>query len=130
MTKEDVKYPVPWYKKINPFWWFGNYNDPVDRMNLDGTPAHPDFFPNKPLWFRKIAWGCRNPLHNLQFFVLGFEDRPNIVNPGTIWPKEGQKWNIVLPFISYRGKKREFYIGWRNGKTLGAAFRKAKTKAM
>lgn len=119
----------PWYKKINPIWWLGNANDPVDRVNPDGTPAHPTIGPGKPLWIRKLLWFCRNPFHNLFFFVIGLEDQKEKVNPGTIWPKEGQKWNIVLPFISYMGSKREFYIGWRNGRTLGFAFRKAHSKA-
>jgi hypothetical protein len=123
-----MKYP--WYKKINPLWWFGNANDPVNGVNPDGTPKHPNFHPTKPTWIRKVLWGIRNPLHNLFFFVIGLNDRPDIVNCGNMWPKEGQKWNIILPFICYKGKKREWYLGWRNGKTLGAAFRRANAKGM
>jgi hypothetical protein len=122
--------PYPWYKKINPLWWFGNANDPVDKINPDGTPKHENFYPKKPLWIRKILWGVRNPLHNFFFFVIGFEDRPEVVNPGKIWPKEGQKWNIVMPFISYQGKKKEFYLGWRSGIRFGAAFRNVDSKPM
>jgi len=117
-----MKYP--WYKKINPFWWFGNANDPI-------TPdTHPKFHPTKPLWIRKILWGIRNPLHNFFFFVVGFNDQPDIVNPGSLKPKDGQKWNIVLPFIYYKGKKKIFYLGWRRGINLGAAFRNIDSEGM
>lgn len=121
-----MKYP--WYKKINPVWWFGNAEDPVNGTKADGTPKHTNFHPNKPLWIRKLLWGIRNPLNNLFFFVIGLEDQPEIVNSGKMWPKDGQKWNIILPFICYRGKKWELYLGWRNGTKLGAAFRKANSK--
>ena len=132
MTKEEIEatYPISWKKKINPIWWFGNYNDPVDRVNADGTPAHPDYFPNKPTWFRKLAWATRNPLHNFCFFVIGLEDRKYLVRDGEIWPDDTQKWNVRLPFISYRGKKWEWYIGWRKGWTFGLNFTKAKTPAI
>lgn len=120
----------PWYKKINPLWWFGNANDSVDSLEKDGRPSHPNFYPNKPLWYRKLMWGIRNPLNNLFFFVIGLEDRKEIVNYGSQWPKAGQKWNINLPFFSYRGKKWEMYLGWRNGTSLGAAFRRTNSKSM
>jgi hypothetical protein len=122
--------PYPWYKKINPFWWFGNYNDPVNGLDADGTPKHGSFHSSKPLWIRKILWGIRNPLSNFMKFVIGFQDRPEIVNMGKQWPADGQKWNITMPFISYRGKKYEFYLGWRKGLTVGAAFRGANSKPM
>lgn len=132
MTKEELesKYPLSWKKKINPLWWFGNYNDPVDRVNQDGSPAHGTFYPDKPHWFRAMMWGLRNPLHNFMFFVIGLSDRKHLINDGQIWPAKGQKWNIRLPFISYRGKKWEWYIGWRNGSTFGVNFTKANTKAI
>ena len=120
----------PWYKKINPIWWFGNANDPVDSIGDDGKPNHPTFYPTKPLWIRKLMWGIRNPLHNFFFFVIGLEDRPDIVNYNDMWPTTGQKWNINLPFVSYRGKKKEWYIGWRRGKKLGAAFRSSNASGM
>ena len=111
----------PWYKKINPLWWFGNANDPVQD--------HLNFYPDKPLWIRKLKWGIRNPLHNFFFFVIGLEDRREIVNRTNMWPSEGQTWNVILPFISHKGKKYEWYLGWRNGLTLGAAFRKVNSIA-
>ena len=121
--------PYPWYKKINPLWWAGNADDPVNRIKPDGTPAHPNFYPNKPLWIRKLMWGIRNPLHNFVFFVIGLEDQPEIVNADIKqWPKDGQKWNVILPFISYRGKKKEFYLGWRGGKRVGVAWRNSNAK--
>ena len=117
-----MKYP--WYKKINPLWWFCNSNDSITSDN------HPLFHPTKPLWIRKILWGIRNPLHNLFFFVIGLSDQPDVVNYSGQWPKEGQKWNIILPFISYKGKKWEYYFGWRKGICLGAAFRRVNSKPM
>lgn len=119
------KFPIPWYKKINPIFWFGNYDDPIS-----GPESHPYFHPDKALWHRRLLWAIRNPLHNLFFFVIGFEDRKDIVNFNDQWPKEGQKFNIILPFISYRGKKREWYLGWRRGLRFGAAFRKSNSKPM
>ena len=125
-----MKYP--WYKKINPLWWFGNANDPVDGIEwLNGLPKpnHPGFHPEKPLWIRKILWGIRNPLHNLFFFVIGLEDQKGLVNAFIEqWPGFAQKWNIILPFICYKGSKWEWYAGWRHGTCLGFAFRHANAK--
>ncbi len=115
--------PYPWYKKINPLWWFGNANDPVDALNPDGTPTHPDFYPDKPLWIRKLLWALRNPLHNFCWFVIGLEDHPELVNFTNQWPSPGQKWNIHLPYICYQGTHWQFYAGWRDGLSLGFAFR-------
>lgn len=117
--------PYPWYKKINPLWWTGNADDPIN-----GPEDHPKFHPTKPLWQRKFLWAVRNPLHNFFFFVIGLEDQPWVVNYDSQWPIAGQKWNINLPFISYRGKSREFYLGWRRGLRFGAAFRKSNAKPM
>lgn len=132
MTKEELEatYPISWKKKINPLWWFGNYNDPVDRVNQDGTEVRPTFYPGKPHWFRAMMWGLRNPLHNFCFFVIGLEDRTYLINDGQIWPKKDRKWNVRLPFISYRGKKWEFYFGWRKGQTFGINFTKSNTPAI
>jgi hypothetical protein len=119
----------PWYKKINPIWWLGNANDAVDSFNEDGTPSHPNFHPTKPLWIRKILWACRNPFHNLFFFVIGLEDHTEVVNYGKMFPQPPQKWNIILPWICYKGKKWEWYAGWRTGTSLGFAFRNRDAKA-
>ncbi len=123
IMNED-QYPISWRRKINPLFWLGNFNDPVNGLRPDGTVKHADFHPNKPLWQRKFLWFCRNPFHNLFFFVIGLHDRVEQINPGEIWPKEGQKWNIILPFISYRGKKYIAYLGWRKGIDLGAKINK------
>ena len=117
--------PYPWYKKINPLWWFGNADDPIN-----GPKDHPNFHPTDPTWIRKVLWGIRNPLHNLFFFVIGLEDQKEKVNCGSQWPKNGQKWNINLPFICYKGSKWEWYLGWRNGTKVGAALRRSNSKTM
>jgi hypothetical protein len=116
-------------KKMNPIWWIGNENDPVDGLKEDGTEKHRDFYPKFPLWARKVMWGIRNPMHNFMFFVVGLADRPEIVNFGSVWAKEGQKLNIILPFISYRGDEWECYVGWRSGLKFGCAFRRSNSKS-
>ncbi len=116
MKEPTTKYP--WYKKINPLWWFGNANDPVT------DPDNDAFCPGKPTWIRKLLWALRNPLHNFFAFVVGLDDQKAIVNFGNQWPRPGQKWNVILPFLCYKGTKWEWYIGWRNGTNLGAAFRR------
>lgn len=123
-------FPIPWYKKINPIWWLGNYIDPVNGLNSLGLPNHPDFYPTKPLWIRTILWTLRNPFNNFCFYVIGLEDKKDLVNYGDQWPKAGQKANIILPFFCYKGSKFEFYIGWRNGTKFGIALRNANSKPM
>ncbi len=87
-----------WNSKLNPL---GNYKDPYP----------PDWFkPDSPQLWREFYWFfLRNPLHNLTHC---FENSPYRNYKGEIWnPKGGL--NLVLPFISYRGKKIEWYIGFR-----------------
>jgi len=124
------KFPIPWYKKINPIWWLGNYIDPVDSVNSKGEPNHPTFYPNKPLWIRNILWAIRNPLNNFCFYVIGLADNPELVNFNNIDPQTGRSVNIILPFFCYKGKSKEFYIGWRNGTKFGIALRSVNAKAM
>ena len=78
----------------------------------------------KPQWLRTVMWYIRNPLHNFFWHVIGFKDKP--LDYTQIWNTK-QKWNLVLPFFSYRGKRWEFYIGWRpDSKAFGIALRKRK----
>jgi len=130
------KAPVTWKQKINPWWWMLNDDDPVYAIPADGTPVKNDWFhPTWPQWFRKIAWGWRNPTCNLDRYVLGFWDkrdwwtRERGDNRGwtgedwngkdTMWPLPGERWAIALPFISFqtarnkKGKYWEFYLGWK-----------------
>lgn len=92
---------------------FGNDDDPYPPIW---------FMPNKPQWLRTVMWYIRNPLHNFFWHVIGFKDKP--LDYTQIWNTK-QKWNLVLPFFSYRGKRWEFYIGWRpDSKAFGIAFRR------
>jgi hypothetical protein len=109
-------------KKCNPIWWLGNENDPVTLAK------HDEFYKGRSLWHRKLMWAIRNPFHNFCFFVIGMYDKKELVNLGETFPKKGQKWNICLPLICYKGEKREWYIGWRKGIAFGIAFRKANSE--
>ena len=98
--------------KLNPL---GNYDD----------PEPPDWFmPNRNKWVRRLRWWIRNPLHNFCWHWIGFKDRN--LDYTQIWNTK-QKWNLVLPFFSYRGSRIEFYIGWRpDSKMFGIALRRRK----
>jgi hypothetical protein len=122
MTIETKPWPkaqtIPWGKKLNPIWWFGN----VEGID---TAYHTDW----PQWRRALVWYLiRNPLFNFFRFVVGVEDRDLIVTgPApvftTLWiecipPSYGWKWSIIktgwvrLPFVSYSGAHVVAYLGW------------------
>ena len=108
--------PRPWYKKINPLWWFGN-----DEAAPDST------FVYKYL---------RNPAQNFRWYVIGFADRPHSVTgrAGTMvtdsgiiqtilnkrsdnrpTPETGFQYSFIngfWPFVSYSSKHFTAYIGW------------------
>jgi len=94
-----------WNSKYNPF---GNADDPVPITSQ--------------LW---LYWYfVRNPLHNFMAYWIGFKDKN--LDYTQIWNTK-QRWNLVLPFFSYRGKKWEIYIGWRpDSKMFGIALRRIK----
>ena len=128
-TKEWLGVPrIPWTRKINPIWWLGN------EEGLD-----PKYRPDWPMWKRQFFWFFRNFAFNFFRFVVGVEDRDLMVTgpapvftsvwwecepPGTI---TGFKWSVirtgflVLPFVSYSGKRVLWYFGWLpSGGRLGA----------
>jgi hypothetical protein len=98
--------------KLNLIWWFLNKDDPSPPFSK---------WRDKPEWMRHLLWYVRNPLHNFTFYVIGMADKlynrwPNkVFNPAT----PCYKWNIILPFISYKGKKVKWYIGWRERGNFG-----------
>ncbi len=96
-------------KKLNVLWWFGNDVDPVSGF------THDEFFGSKPLWFRKIMWGIRNPLQNFNNFVIGFRDKQDIVSQGTLWPLAGRRVKFQPPLLSYRWWLIEGHVGWNPG---------------
>jgi len=103
-----------WNSKWNPF---GNYDDPIP----------PDWCFAK---YGKLAWFywyfIRNPLHNFCHYWIGTGNYPS---EWKVWHSK-RKWNLILPFFSYKGKKFEFYFGWRpkerGSQIFGIAFRKRK----
>lgn len=119
----------PWYKKINPIWWFLNDEEPT-------PPA--DYKPASAQWWRMISWYLRNPLQNFGKYVVGVYDRnytvvgtaPVTVTawndlPGNI---TGWKWSVIkigwlrLPFVSYVGTHVMWYVGFQWWGFLGAKF--------
>ncbi|MEW6115663.1 MAG: hypothetical protein AB1553_02025 [Nitrospirota bacterium] len=130
-------------KKWNPCWWFGNENDPVDGRDESGALRHPEFpvlvlkvrgwtllnlyvKESSPNWWRRLGWAIRNPLHNFTFFVVGMADRLDNRHPDRVFnPQSG--WNIILPFVSYKGKRWEWYFGWRNRGNFGITLRRVKS---
>jgi hypothetical protein len=105
-------------QKLNPFFWFGNIDDPVP----------PDWYRPKSK-MRNYLWNCRNPFHNLFFYVIGIADKEfEIVGrfPGKISnPNGGWNWTVCkykwlrLPMISYKRGNFNFYLGWRNRGNFG-----------
>jgi len=107
----------PW-KKINPLWWLGNCDEPLPP---------DDKFIGQPQWLRRLRWFLRNPFHNFTYYVIGVADRKfDRIN---LWNKWGNL-NLVLPLIAYRGKKWEWYFGWREKGNFGIAFRKSPLRYM
>ena len=110
---------IHFYDKLNPVWWFKNSDEPIP----------PDWYkPNDKHRVRK--WLFRNPLHNFDNYVIGIADKSSVRSGRyplqTSNPHGG--WNfaisrrklIVLPFVSYRRGKFEFYLGWRERGNFGA----------
>ncbi|MGC9059583.1 MAG: hypothetical protein ACP5H3_04235 [Candidatus Aenigmatarchaeota archaeon] len=105
-----------WNSKFNPF---GNFDDPIP----------PDWVFAK-FRFRFLAYlywyFWRNPLHNFDRFWIGTGNYPS---EWRVWHSK-RKWNLILPFFSFRGEKFEFYIGWRpkddGSQIFGVALRKRK----
>ena len=109
MTTETVFYradrtPYPLSKKLNPLWWFGN-----------DEAAPGDTF---------VYLYIRNFMMNFKRFVVGVGDRDHYVTgkaPAlTILRSDlgesGWQWSYIhpcLPFVSYSGKRVEWYLGWQ-----------------
>ena len=103
-----------WNSKYNPF---GNFDNPIP----------PDWVFAKYGKLAYLYWYFwRNPLHNFCHYWIGTGNYPS---EWSTWHHQ-RRWNLILPFFSYRGKKYEFYIGWRPKKDgsqiFGIAFRKRK----
>lgn len=117
---------IPWYKKANPLWWFGN--DTEQKVS-----EAPWYHPEWPEWKRKLFWNFRNPLQNFRAFVIGVKYRdfetvvvkgnpnPNVIQRNDVGELGYQvaylklESGVRLPFISYSGKKLVWYAGWQPG---------------
>ncbi|MEJ2008995.1 MAG: hypothetical protein P8Z30_12710 [Acidobacteriota bacterium] len=110
---------IHFYNKLNPVWWFKNSDEPIP----------PDWYkPNDK--HRVLKWHFRNPLHNFDNYVIGIADKSSVRSGRfplqTSNPHGG--WNfaisrrklLVLPFVSYRRGRFEFYLGWRERGNFGA----------
>ena len=111
----------PWYKKINPLWWFGT-DEPIESW------YHPEW----PQWRRYFIWNfIRNPLQNMSKYVIGVEDRNftaygrypvlTVQRDDLMPPQLGWQWCVLLgaevwvplPFVSYSGSWIVWYLGWQ-----------------
>jgi len=103
-------------KIFNSKWCpFGNCNDPIP---LEWVFAKYGNIKAYLYWYF-----IRNPFHNFAHFWLGTGNYPA---EWKVWSSK-RRWNLVLPFFSYRSKKWEFYAGWRpDSKMFGIALRKIK----
>lgn len=122
--------PIALRRKLNPLWWFGNEDDGWwgdARFNPDGRHD----------LVTALRWFLRNPMHNLGFYVLGTCDRPACavgkLSDDVFAPNGGWNWCWVFagpfprPFLSYRGKTWQWYLGWRPAQgALGLKFQRAK----
>jgi hypothetical protein len=105
-------------KKLDPIWWLGNSDDKQPpRTYMPGKCG------------RRVAWFFRNPLHNFTFYVIGMSDKTfSRVGPfptETRNPFGGWNWAlsrcgpIGMPFVDYKGRRFEFYFGWRTDGNFG-----------
>jgi hypothetical protein len=118
--------PVTMLNKLNPFWWLGNRDDPI---TLEKNSKR---WPDDALWLRKLKWFFRNPAANFRRYVIGFWDKRDIwarQRPGNddMWPLDGERLAICLPFISFHLWGFEGYLGWKpNGEFGGPCIRRSK----
>lgn len=112
--------------KLNPIWWLGNADQPKPP---------PDYLAGHHL--RNLKWHLRNPIHNLDNYVIGLSDK-DIVRSGKYPTRVGNPhggWNFAvckrgfwrLPFVDYGHKRFEFYFGWRTGANFGIKLNFRKT---
>lgn len=115
-------------QKWNPVWWLGNADDPVP----------PDWY--RPQGRGRAAlWQARNPLHNFTFYVIGVADKDFLrygSEPEAVFSKDGG-WNwamiqrgwLHLPFVSYQGRRLQFYALWRERGNFGLKLNRRKDAA-
>jgi hypothetical protein len=124
VVRHVAKPPPGGTQKWNPIWWLGNADD----------PRPPDWYrPGSQA--RSLLWQLRNPLHNFTFYVIGVADEDFLrygSEPGDVFSKDGGwNWAIIqrgwlrLPFVSYQGKRVQFYALWRERGNFGLKLNRA-----
>lgn len=81
-----------------------------------------------------LEWWFRNPAHNWCFYVIGIADSDHYfegrkdwgVDPGFSFHYTYKLGGIKLPLLSYVGKKKGWYIGWRPSGAFGVSLNFAK----
>lgn len=125
----------PWWKKIQPWWWLMNDEEPR-------PPA--DMYQGKPEWLRLLLWYLRNPFQNFGKYVIGVYDRNYTVTGTppvcvTAWNdmpdcRLGWKFSVInigilrLPFVSYVGKRVMWYAGFQWWGFFGFKFNVLRSK--
>ena len=109
---------IHFYNKLNPVWWFGNIDEPVAPAWYRPDSKHRDFL-----------WHLRNPLHNLDHYVIGISDKTfvryskssenNSAKDGGWDFALARRKLVVLPFLSYQHGRFNFYFGWRERGDFG-----------
>ena len=105
--------------------------------NADDGPYGDDRWrAGRPKTFRlALEWWFRNPAHNFCFYVIGFADEDHIFVGKKDWgvdPGISVHWCVTTltgvrrPLLSYVGKKRGWYIGWRPYGAFGISLNFAK----
>jgi len=143
--------PPSWWP-LGKFMWsiFGNNDDQEPIMEL--YQSYPSglfakildkilslFIEDKQNRIRFHWLFIRNPLHNFDFYIIGFRDHDRIVYgkaPCTIFIDQGWNYYIAqilpykwfwLPFVScqkkFGNRVFQFYFGWRHGSDFGFKLR-------
>jgi len=115
-----------WYHKINPLWWFGNYDQPMPQ-SWDYA-AHPHW-QHWPKWCVWLMWRLRNPLHNFTTYVIGFKANRYALRERRRF--RCGRFQFFLPFVQYGGRYIYWHIGWtKDGRFSPLTIRKARPRYM
>lgn len=107
-TADRPRYP--WWKKINPLWWFGN-----DEAKPGDTFVYL-YIRNFMMNFKRFVIGVGDRDH----YVTGKSPALTVLRSDLKPPEKGWQYSFIhvfgkpfLPFVSYSGEKVEWYVGWQ-----------------
>ncbi|MCD6489414.1 MAG: hypothetical protein J7K20_01625 [Thermodesulfobacterium sp.] len=150
MKKYFHKAEFPEHSEPPDWWWFGKNGFGKLMWSIFGNSDDPEpidkFYPSD--WSqtkKRLHWYfVRNPLHNFDFYVIGFRDHDRVIygkEPTKVFIDEGWNYYVsrILPyrwlwvlFVSYQkrigDRVFQFYIGWRHGASFGFKLRYHKEK--